>query len=76
MLKQSKSVQTNLFININVPVEPIKIRTPLTAEEKLQRQEKVEARRAWKRLKSNKFRKLLTDREKILLKKHYNINIE
>lgn len=76
MSKRDKSVQSSLFADSNASIESIKVRIPLTAEEKLQRQEKVEAREAWKLLKSNKGKKLLTDRQKILLRRHYNISIE
>lgn len=70
-----KHEQFNLLGVSTVIPEPKKKRNILSAEEKIDRKEKKEARRAWKLLKSLKFDNFLTERHKFLLKKYYGIKL-
>jgi len=74
MSTEPKFIQTNLFGSSIIPtIVPKKIRPVLSEDEKHRRREKEEAHIAWKLLKSNRFRELLTERQKFLLQKYYGI---
>ncbi len=71
MKKKSPSFQSNLFGETPTP----KSRKSLSAEEKHIRQEESDAHIAWKMLKSNKCKSILTQHQKYLLKKYYSISL-
>ncbi len=68
-MKKPHQVQSNLFGETPVP----RSRKSLSAEEKHRRQEETDAHIAWKMLKSNKCKSILTQNQKYLLKKYYGI---
>ncbi len=68
-MKKKQSVQSNLFGETPIP----KSRKSLSTEEKLRRREEADAHIAWKMLKSNKCKAILTQHQKYLLKKYYGI---
>jgi hypothetical protein len=65
-------VQTDLFGSSIIHTRPN--RTPISEIERTRIKEKSEAHRAWKLLKSGKF-KDFSDRHKFLLKKYYGIEL-
>ena len=67
--------QYNLFGASTVIAESKKKKSVISEEEREKRKEKREAFVAWKLLKSTQFSELLTDRQKFLLQKHYNITL-
>jgi hypothetical protein len=76
MLKKDIShEQYNLFGVSTIPKEPKKVKNILSKKERAKRKEKEEAHRAWKLYKSLQFEHLLTENQKYMLKKHYNITL-
>lgn len=76
MINERKFIQQNLF-GISTEHSALKKKkSVLSPEEKLRNKEKREAFIAWKILKSGKFREILTEKQKILLKKYKNIVVE
>jgi len=75
MTKKNAHEQFNLFGTSTIIVDPKKIRSAISDEERIKRKEKVEAHIAWKLLKSRKFSENLTERHKFLLQKYYGIKL-